>query len=264
MPVITRKKPLISVAGVALLAIGIGTQPASAAILTFTGQDVGATPADPRPNSDVAAANFDTAAGVLGAVNVIDFEDAPLGNFAALNIAPGVTATLTGTDTEGGIVTTPTLFGGTTPNTLGYNTTSGGEKFLGVVPVHDIGTMSVDFSFAEPIQAFGSYLTGLGTANGDLNVLFDDGTSQMLSVVGDSSGGSLFFGFTDAGKSIASVSLRLTSVMGSRDIFAIDDVRFVAASSPSSSVPEPSSMLGILGIGTAVAALALKRKGERF
>jgi hypothetical protein len=161
----------------------------------------------------------------LGSLNLIDFEALSLGNFVSLQVAPGVTATLSGTDVEGGIVADGLGFWGT--SVLGYNTTTAGEQFIGFEPIFDIGTASIEFSFDFPIQAFGAYITGLGTANGDLFVEFDDGSVQSLPVVGNSSGGVLFFGFTDAGAAIVGVTLELADVFGSRDISGVDDVRIV-------------------------------------
>jgi hypothetical protein len=245
----------MAMAGAAVIALGIVGTPARAAVISFEGKDIGASPTDPRPNSDASAAAFDAAAGTLGSLNLIDFESLPVGNFNAIDVAPGVTVTLTNTssDADAGITNVPG------DNILGYNTTAGGNQFLRTVPIFDIGTVTVDFSFAQMIQAFGLYLTGLGTANGNLNVLFDDGTSQLLPVVGNPSGGVQFFGFTDAGKNIMDVSLQLSNVVGSRDIFGIDDVRFVS----STSVPEPTSTVAVLAFGALGASSVLKRKKEQ-
>lgn len=231
-------KKTISVCFVVATILLAGTRQGSAALITFEGRDGGVGPGGARPNSDAAASSFDTAAGLLGTVNLIDLESAPLGNFAALAISPGVTATLSGTDSDGGIRTTPTYFGGTTPAILGYNTTAGGEQFLGVVPIFNIGTATLGFLFDDAIQAFGMYITGLGTANGNLFAIFDDGTSQQISIVGGSDGGVQFFGFTDAGKNIIAIDFELQNVSGTRDIFAVDDIRFVNARV----VPEPTTL----------------------
>jgi hypothetical protein len=196
------------------------------------------------------------AAGALGTVNLINFESAPLGNFASLGLGSGVTATLTGTagDADPGISNT---LGDTT---VGYNTTAGGSQYLRVVPIFDVGTASVTFDFDAPVQAFGTYLTGLGTAAGALHVVFSDGTAQDLSVAGSPSGGVQFFGFTDEGKFISSVQLQLTGVIGTRDIFSVDDVRFVAASE---AVPEPSTLaiFAIAGLGAGVYLRRRKASG---
>jgi len=229
---------------------------AQAAIIIFSGSDPGVGPGGARPNSNAAAASFDAAAGALGTVNTINFESAPLGNFAALGLGSGVTATLAGTAIDSNAGITDVLG----DSTLGYNTTAGGSRFLRVVPIFDIGTASATFDFDTPVQAFGTYVTGLGTAAGALHVVFSDGTAQDLSVAGSPSGGVQFFGFTDEGKLISSIQLRLTGVTGSRDIFSVDDVRFVAASE---AVPEPSTLaiFAVAGLGAGVYLRRRKASG---
>ena len=99
--------------------------PVQAQLIIFTGADPGANSTDPRPLSDAAAAAFDAA---LGSPSIITFESSPVGTFASLSPAPGVT--VTGSDVSGGnqeIRNTPV----STPDRLfGYNTTSGGANFL--------------------------------------------------------------------------------------------------------------------------------------
>ena len=113
----------------------------------------------------------------MGSLNLIDFEALSVGNFAALQVAPGVTATLSGTDVDGGIVadglefsSLPGSFWGDAEVGVGYNTTTAGEQFIGFEPIFDIGTASLEFSFDFPIQAFGAYITGLGTADGGVKL----------------------------------------------------------------------------------------------
>lgn len=101
-------------------------------------------------------------------------------------------------------------------------------KYLGMALVFEVGTVTLDFSFDEPIQAFGTYIIGLGSANGDLVVEFADETAQSISVEGDARGGAQFFGFAAPGASISRVSLILRNVRGgSRDNYSVDDVRYV-------------------------------------
>lgn len=207
-----------------------GLDPASAQLVRYDGVDAGAGPGDARPNSDGAAASFDTAASALGPIQGVDFESLALGNFVSQPIAPGITATLDGTDVDGGIVADGVGIWGTP--ILGYNTTGGGAQFLGVEPIFEIGTASLAFDFDDPVQAFGAYITGLGTANGDLLVEFDDGSAQSLPVTGSGAGGVLFFGFTSTGAEIVCVTLALTNVIGTRDIFGVDDLRVVPSDPP--------------------------------
>ncbi len=244
-------KSAIAVFFVAATILLAGARQGSAALILFEGSDAGAGPSDVRPDSDLAASGFDMAAGLLGPVSLIDLESAPLGDFASLEISPGVNLTLSGTAPEGGIRTAATYFSGS--RQVGYNTTFEGEQFLGVVPIFAIQTATLGFQFDDPIQAFGMYVTGLGTANGDLFAVFDDGTSQEISITGALSGGVQFFGFTDAGKSIVEVSFELRNVSFSRDVFAVDDIQFVQAA------PEPSTLL-LLGTGLLAAAAYRRRK----
>jgi hypothetical protein len=75
----------------------------------------------------------------------------------------------------------------------------------------------------SPVQAFGTDITGLGTAFGVLHTLFTDGTSQDISVAGRTSGA------PDLGKSVLSVQMKLQGVTAnSTDIFSVDDVSFDA------------------------------------
>lgn len=195
-------------------------------VSVYFGGDPGAGPGSPRPNSNATAAAFDTAASSLGVLNIINFENLPTGNFNSLTVVPGVTVTLSGTanDTYPGISTDNNVI-------WGYNVTAGGMKHLRVVPIFHIGTASARFAFDIPIQAFGAYLTGVGTANGNLHVVFTDGGQQDLPVRGYTNGGVQFHGFTSAGSSIISVTMELREVVGSsRDIFGVDDVRFTPIS----------------------------------
>ena len=72
----------------------------------------------------------------------------------------------------------------------GYNTTARGKQFFGVWPDPNGAAAAIEFDFAsdavphntmrQPIQAFGAYITGLGTAVGQLSVEFYDGSMQSL------------------------------------------------------------------------------------
>ncbi|MGD0745209.1 MAG: PEP-CTERM sorting domain-containing protein [Verrucomicrobiota bacterium] len=204
---------------------GLITASANSSPIVFNGIDPGANSTDPRPNSITAASDFDTAAGVLGPVNIIDFEAAPVGFFfSSLLIAPGVTLDTTSEQYISNTSIAPDRL-------FGYNTTVGGSNFLQMAN-------TITFTFGTPIQAFGFYISGV-QANGE-TITFSDGSSQTVNIPNPGSGVQ-FLGFTDANQQISSVIVYAAS-----DAVGIDDVRFV------DSVPEPTSsvlvVLGLLGV----------------
>jgi hypothetical protein len=211
------------------LAIGIaGT--AHAAIMTFSGADNGAAACHPPPcvNSDAAAASFDTAAGPH---SVITFEGLPLGPFANMVVAPGVTVTLTAAAAgSGGIQNTNQH----APTPLGFNTTAGGTEWLQVFPDFNSPGETITFTFTTPVDAFGGYLTDTQAGfPGSITVTVNDGSSQSLPVTkNDDTGGAVFFGFTDLGANILSISYNTGATGDTRDIWGIDDVRFAAVAAP--------------------------------
>jgi hypothetical protein len=105
------------------------------------------------------------------------------------------------------------------------------------------------FSFSQGTDGFGAYLSGV--QNGGETINFTDGTSQSVAIPNpDFLGGTDFVGFTDAGKTIASITINVNN-----DIVGVDDVRYIT-----SSVPEPAS-LALLG--GALIGLALTRRRKR-
>jgi len=213
---------------------------ASANPITFTGEDLNAGPGDPHPTSAAAAASFDAAAAALGVSSTITFETAALGSFSSLNAAPGVT--VTGTDLNGNeqVVKNVDSFP-SNPALGGFNTTPGGSQYI------DMFGGTLTFTFATPTQFFGAYLSGVQNFTQD-TITFSDGTSETINVpdVGtNGSNGALdFVGFTDAGKSITSVTINAgeagPGASGGEDEIGVDDVRYQSASL--STVPEPGSL----------------------
>ena len=230
----------------AMAAFAVATTPAYAGIALFTGADDGAGSLAAAPNSVAAAASFDAAVAASGTEQIITFESAPLGLFSTLTPAPGVT--LTGTDINGNdqsIVNTTSNINITPPCTnasCGYNTTPGGSQFLLLFG----GTAT--FSFSEDTYGFGAYLTGV--QNAGETITFSDGTSQSVDIPNPGfDGGTTFVGFTDIGKSIASITIDVNN-----DIVGVDDVRYGA-----DPVPEPSSLALLAGALIGL-ALTLRRK----
>ncbi len=228
-----KKSYLLSVVFVVAIAFN------AKADVVFTGADLGVLPSSPSgPNSTLAAANFDTAAALLGNASIITFEGAPVGSFTSLTVAPGVT--ISGTDRNGNNQAISNTFDATFPALDGYNTTLGGSQF-----VEMLGG-SLVFTFSSPIQFFGAYLSGVQNFVQD-TITFSDGSSQTIDVpeTGTSSsiGELVFVGFTDAGKSISSVTINAGT--NGFDAIGVDDVRYQSNASP---VPEPSSVVLLLAI----------------
>jgi len=220
-----------------LIVLSFAVLPASAAVITFAGADLGVLPGSPSgPNSTLAATNFDAAAAMLGTESVITFESAPVGSFTSLAVAPGVT--ITGSDVNGNHQSINNTFDASFPSLDGYNTTSGGSHFV------EMTGGSLVFTFATPVQFFGAFLSGVQNFLQD-TYTFSDGTSQTINVpeAGTSSsvGELAFVGFTDAGKSISSVTVNAGT--NAFDAIGVDDVRLQSAAV---TTPEPGSALSAL------------------
>lgn len=221
------------------LALTLAGGTASASLVTFYGADNGAVSG---PNSIAALNNFSAAAG---ASSLIDFQGLgnAAGNVANLTVGTGVSLTVTG-NAGGGIVNDNQH-----AQSLGFNASAGGSKWLQMYPGFNSSTgATAIFTFATAINAFGVFLTDTQTNYpGNITIDFNDGTSQSLEITkNNSTGGLLFFGFTDIGKSFTTVAINTGATTSFRDIFGIDDVRFAAA--PSFTVPEPAP-LALLGLG---------------
>jgi hypothetical protein len=245
--------PAKSTLGAVFLVTGLSAVPASAALVTFSGEDIMPTPSSPHPVSAAAAASFDSAVTALGGGSLVTFESAPLGSFSNLTIAPGVTMNGSDFNSANQTIRNTSNFP-PAPQLDGYNTTPGGANFVEMIG----GTLT--FSFTTPIQAFGAYFSGIQTNFFADTITFSDGTSQTLPIPGAGTSSSIgaldFIGFTDVGKSITSVTVNAGSPPNGSDFIGVDDVRFQAVRAP-----EPAS-LAIFG--TALAGFGLIRRRRRF
>jgi hypothetical protein len=231
--------------------------PASAAVVTFSGEDIMATTTSAHPNSTLAAANFDAAVAGLGTAALVTFEGATLGSFSNLTIAPG--ASMNGTDYNGVNQTIRNTSNSPAIPTLdGYNTTAGGSYFV------EMQAGKLTFAFANPVEAFGAYFSGVQFFFAGESIQFSDGTSELISIPEAQTNGSTgaldFVGFTDVGKSITSITIDAgTSSDPGADYIGVDDVRFLATPVAVSGVPEPSS-IGLALSGSIALALVLRRR----
>jgi hypothetical protein len=181
------------------------------------------------------------AAIAIGPINTITFEDQPVGYNATLIAAPGVTVTLSGDQFFPGWGTG--VHNITLGNLFGFNTTPGGSNWLGF---YGFPVATCVFTFADPTNSFGMYMTGLQTpATMSLTIKFTDNASEVLSLPVNSGGGAQYYGFTD---SIPFSSISITNIdpdVNESDIWGIDDVTYNVTSS---AVPEPCTIL-LFGTG---------------
>ena len=245
---------VIGLVGAAMAAMGA---PASAAVTTYVGEDLIATAAPPAaadaPNSLAARTAFLAA---TGPATSITFEGAPLGAFSSLTAAPGVT--VTGTDVFGvdQTVRNTTNFP-SYPSVDGFNTTAGGSYFI------EVKGGSLTFSFLQPINAFGLYLSGVQTNFFADRIQFFDGANQQITLAGVGTsccvGELAFVGFTDPDALISSVTI-LASLPGTgADFIGVDDVVYRTAAT--GAVPEPATWATLLlGFATLGAALRAQRR----
>ena len=175
-----------------------------------------------------------------------------MGAIDNLVVAPGVT--LSGLDAFGQLQTIRNTSNFPSyPSVDGSNTTAGGANFV------EMPGGTLVFTFAKPTQFFGAYLTGVQSNFFADSVTFSDGTSQSfaLTAAGTSSsvGEIAFLGFTDAGKSISTITMTASSP-SLYDAIGVDDVQFQTGLA---AVPEPSSMVSILA-GLGLIGMSVRRR----
>jgi hypothetical protein len=200
----------------------------------------------------IAGAAQTTHAGSVG--SVINFESAPLGNFASLGVLPGVTTTLSGAAFDSGI------FNDSSDPSFGFNTTAGGSKYVRIAADLSGGAVDLTFWFNLPIDSFSLYITGAESAvPGTMTLNFDDGTPQSLPITKRDLPGKQLFGFFDGRGSITRVTLELTGP--GRDFIGIDDVAFSLADAPVST-PLPSAATAGMVLLTCIGLSRSRRKAE--
>jgi hypothetical protein len=246
---------------------------ASAAVTVFSAADSGPSVSSNAniPNSQAAETNFKTAAGVLGTITTINFETVPVNvpTFqTSLALGNGVTATLTGTFTQPTTGVTATVG----DSSVGFNTTSGGSRYLEIDINSAPSPANVRIDFPQPIQAFGAYVGGIGTGSGAVDVTFFDGATQSIPIatpLGAPGGGMHYVGFTDPGASIVSVTFREVGVPPSSidDSYSIDDISYVvnpnatAAAAPVPAISLPMLIVLALVVLTLGAVSVQRRRG---
>ncbi len=186
----------------------------------------------------------------LGSESLINFESAPLGSFNNLIVAPGVT--MSGSDISGVDQTILNAPNAALPTLFGYNTTLGGANYVTVSG----GTLT--FSFATPTDKLLAPTSPASRISSAMRSPFSDGSSETADLPNDGTSSSVgaldFVGFTDAGKSISSITIDAGN--NGFDDIGVDDVRF--ESPGAASVPEPAT-LALFGLGLIGVALSRRR-----
>ena len=218
--------------------------------IIYSGQDDGTDNFGPWPNSAAAQAAFLAAAGLLSPVSTMTFEPpVALGFYSPINNAgPGVSIALNAPNFGDGFSgVSTTTFGGL----YGFNTTPGGAQWLGFAG----GTAT--FTFTNPTEYFGFWLTGLQTffTSGE-TVSYNGADGQTLNIPINVNGGAQYFAFTDAGNPFTSVTINNLPTANGTDAWGIDDVSYNAGST---STPEPSTLV-LLGSGVLGMAGLIRRK----
>lgn len=257
----TKWQIILPVATVALVGI-VGNRPAEAAALTFFGEDL-TTVKDQvlsaTPNADKARNDF---LSYLTGVGVEDLESLAPASAGTLGLNFGGTrATLTG---DGQVKQGANA---------GAYATSGSQywSWTGSDATDDNPSEGFTIQFDEAQTAFGFSATDVGDTFGGSNLILsfglaDGGTKTVtinnsLAADGNLGGSVLFAGWIDEDnpfKSVTYGSSRLINWDGS----GVDDFAIGTVKEPPEDVPEPSSLLGLLGLGVVMAVGSLvKGKG---
>jgi hypothetical protein len=119
------------------------------------------------------------------------------------------------------------------PSVDGFSTIPGGQYI-------EDQAGNLTFTFATPVQFFGVYLTGLQIYFAQDTITFNDGSSETIDALESGTSGSVgavnFLGFTDAGKSISSITITSDTGGVGTDYIGVDNIMYQTA------VPEPASI----------------------
>ena len=233
--------------GVAALAVLLSAVQQTATADVFSGSDDGAPATGPFPNSNAAANSLVSAAAAFGPVNTITFENLPLGFSSSFTAAPGVTVAVDAPDLGPGA---SGISNDNNGSLYGFNVTPGGSQWFG------FSGGSATFSFANPSNSFGFYLTGVQAFyTSAITVTHMDGSTQTLYAPVNVNGGASYFGFTET-SAFASVQIdNIPPTPGYIDAWGIDNVSYNAT------VPEPSSFIsGAIACVAGIAAYGWRRR----
>ncbi len=224
------------------------------------------------PNSPQATAYLKVATeiGPLTSVNLGPSVGALTANLTPVSVGDGLSLSLGGNwfDPTGKSPVTAGIVNANANSADGFAVDSSNNAFLRLTPDATnpaVTSALATFSFATPVQAFGVYLTGLGTqlpSHFEM-LLYQNGQTTnptVVPLVGNQNlqGGVQFAGFTDPGVGYTGVSFQMTGfTTSSRDIVSFDGISFVTV------VPEPSTgVLLTIGGLVLVGARSLGRPGR--
>lgn len=233
---------------------------ASAAIITFTGEDLGISGGS-FPNASAARDQFVASLSGSARGNVETFERFPLGGLSG----PPQTLALSATGSSGSITgqVRTAVFQDQVSNA------SGGGRFATSASQYYAATQPFNLAFDQPISAIGFFLTGLGDVGFDrLTLTLSGGAAATLALpytldnAQDDAQRVLFYGLTST-QSFSTVTFAFPGL--AVDAYGLDDV-IVADSGqlafPATPVPEPAMSWLIGAIAVAIMAFRTRSPAQ--